>query len=112
MKEMGFCPSGRLFEAAACRVPVLTDRWEGLEAFFTPGDELLTAGDTEEAVAAISRSPEDLRRMGQRAYERVMEAHTAEHRARELIAAMEVARRHEPRPHPSGVNVETETVRG
>ena len=43
MAAMGFCPSGRLFEAAACGVPVLSDAWEGLEAFFSPGEEILTA---------------------------------------------------------------------
>ncbi|HCC57591.1 MAG TPA: glycosyltransferase [Solibacterales bacterium] len=37
MRAMGYCPSGRLFEAAACGVPILTDTWEGLEEFFTPG---------------------------------------------------------------------------
>ena len=34
---MGWCPSGRLFEAAACGVPVICDAWEGLDSFFTPG---------------------------------------------------------------------------
>ena len=46
MAAAGWCPSGRLFEAAACGVPVLSDTWEGLEAFFTPGQEILPAGTT------------------------------------------------------------------
>src|SRR3712207_6897251 len=37
------CPSGRLFEAAACGVPILSDAWEGIETFFAPGEELLVA---------------------------------------------------------------------
>ncbi len=37
MAAMGWCPSGRLFEAAACGAPILTDAWPGLEDFFTPG---------------------------------------------------------------------------
>src|SRR6185369_8117440 len=41
MAEMGFCPSGRLFEAAACGAPILTDTWEGLDQFYTPGEEIL-----------------------------------------------------------------------
>ena len=41
MAEMGWCPSGRLFEAAACGAPMLTDAWEGLDAFFEPGREIL-----------------------------------------------------------------------
>ena len=36
MAAMGWCPSGRLFEAAACGVPILSDDWQGLEEFFTP----------------------------------------------------------------------------
>ena len=41
MARMGWCPSGRMFEAAACEAPVLTDSWEGLETFFAPGSEVL-----------------------------------------------------------------------
>jgi len=37
MASMGYCPSGRLFEAAACGTAVLSDWWEGLDAFFEPG---------------------------------------------------------------------------
>ncbi|MBE7158276.1 MAG: glycosyltransferase, partial [Rhodospirillales bacterium] len=33
MADMGWCPSGRLFEAAACGVPILSDSWAGLDAF-------------------------------------------------------------------------------
>ncbi len=37
MARMGYCPSGRLFEAAACGgAALLTDAWEGLDQFFTP----------------------------------------------------------------------------
>ena len=41
MARMGFCPSGRLFEAAACGTPILSDAWDGLEQFFIPGEEIL-----------------------------------------------------------------------
>ena len=43
MARMGYCPSGRLFEAAACGAPILSDAWEGLEAFFCPDREILIA---------------------------------------------------------------------
>jgi spore maturation protein CgeB len=42
MARMGYCPSGRLFEAAACGAPIVSDCWEGLDQFFTPGNEVLT----------------------------------------------------------------------
>jgi spore maturation protein CgeB len=86
MAAMGFCPSGRLFEAAACGVPVLTDSWEGVGHFFRPGEEILVARDAEEAVAAISRPPEELARIGRAARERALQEHTAERRTEELLA--------------------------
>ena len=53
MAEMGWCPSGRLFEAAACGTPILSDWWEGLDAFFTPGDEILVAHCADDAIGAL-----------------------------------------------------------
>jgi spore maturation protein CgeB len=87
MARMGYCPSGRLFEAAACGVPILSDCWEGLEQFFEPGKEILVAEDTEDAVAALSLPPEELSRIANRARERVLAAHTADNR----VAALELA---------------------
>lgn len=86
MKAMGWCPSGRLFEAAACGAPILTDRFEGLDAFFTPGEELLTAETTEEALTAMSR--DDLAEIARRARARVLAEHTSAHRADELLALL------------------------
>jgi len=91
MANVGFCPSGRLFEAAACEAPIVTDSWEGLDEFFEPGRELLTAESAEEVVEALSRSTEELHRIGKAARERVLSAHTAQHRSRELISHLEAA---------------------
>jgi spore maturation protein CgeB len=93
MAEMGFCPSGRLFEAAACGVPILSDRWEGLETFFTPGEEILTAATTEEAMEAISAPRERLERIARAARERTLAEHTSHRRAEELEALFEDALR-------------------
>ncbi len=89
MAEMGYCPSGRLFEAAACGVPILTDTWEGLDEFFRPGEEILTAGGTEEALAALALGPEELARIGRAGRERALEEHTSARRAEELVRAVE-----------------------
>src|SRR3954470_18344581 len=62
MAEMGYCPSGRLFEAAACGTPILSDWWEGLDQFFESGREILLARTTDEAVAALEMSPEEITR--------------------------------------------------
>jgi spore maturation protein CgeB len=92
MAEMGWCPSGRLFEAAACGTAILSDAWEGLDHFFEPGREILLARDTGEALAAIERSPDDLALLGRRARERALAEHTSLHRAREMIRLAEQAR--------------------
>jgi spore maturation protein CgeB len=84
MAEMGWCPSGRLFEAAACGVPVLSDQWQGLQDFFTPGAEILVADTTEEALAAVSTPRARLRRMGRAARDRALAEHTATVRAQQL----------------------------
>ena len=91
MAEMGFCPSGRLFEAASCGVPILSDCWEGLETFFTPDVEILIARDAEDTLRALERSPEELRRIADAARERTLAEHTADRRAQELEAVLEGA---------------------
>jgi spore maturation protein CgeB len=89
MKAMGYCPSGRLFEAAACGTPLLTDYWEGLDLFFEPGSEIIVARDSDEATAAIELPYGALQGIAKRARERVLDQHTAAHRARELETALE-----------------------
>lgn len=91
MAAYGWCPSGRLFEAAACGVPLLTDMWPGLESFFTPGSEILVAHDTAEALAAIDLPNGELTEIARRARERTLDEHTAARRAREMIAAFDSA---------------------
>ena len=39
----GYSPGVRLFEAAACGVPIISDAWSGLEGFFVPDEEILLA---------------------------------------------------------------------
>ncbi|MBP7147070.1 MAG: glycosyltransferase [Acidobacteria bacterium] len=85
MAAMGYCPSGRLFESAACGVPVLSDAWDGLDAFFAPGSEILVARTADEAIAALTLPPERLAEIGRAARARALAEHTAEHRARELL---------------------------
>jgi spore maturation protein CgeB len=84
MAEMGFCPSGRLFEAAACGTAMLSDWWEGLDAFFGPGEEILIANHTQDAVAALDVSDTERRAIGRRARERAHDCHSAAIRAGEL----------------------------
>ena len=89
MAAMGWCPSGRLFEAAACGAPILSDDWEGLDAFFAPGEEILVAHDAVEAVAAVDLGDGELRRVAEAAQARVLAEHTSDRRARELERLLE-----------------------
>jgi spore maturation protein CgeB len=89
MAELGWCPSGRLFEAAACGTAILSDVWEGLEAFFTPGQEIFAAADTEAALAALELEDSEIRRVANAALERTLAEHTSEHRSRQLVATLE-----------------------
>jgi spore maturation protein CgeB len=91
MAEMGYCPSGRLFEAAACGAPILSDGWEGLDQFFKPGSEILVARTTEDALGVLAMSREELARIARAARERALAAHTAERRAIELESVLELA---------------------
>jgi spore maturation protein CgeB len=89
MARMGWCPSGRLFEAAACGVPILSDEWPGLDHFFQPGSEILTADTTERALQALALPTSDLAAIARRARERTLDEHTATRRAGELVAALD-----------------------
>ncbi len=85
MAALGWCPSGRLFEAAACGCPVLSDVWEGLEAFYAPGREILTASTVEEALAALDLDDAERGRIARAARERTLDEHTSDHRAAALL---------------------------
>jgi spore maturation protein CgeB len=84
MARLGFCPSGRLFEAAGCGVPVLSDHWEGLDQFFTPGQEVLIARSCQDTLDALALGPAALAAIGRRARERALAEHTADRRAMDL----------------------------
>jgi spore maturation protein CgeB len=85
MVRAGYSPSVRLFEAAACGTPVISDHWEGLETFFGIGREILVARTAEDTLSFLREmSDEERRRIGERARARVLAEHTAAHRAAEL----------------------------
>jgi len=89
MANMGWCPSGRLFEAAACGTPLLSDVWDGIDAFFEPGEEILLARDAHDALTAFELGDAELRRMARRARERTLDQHSSERRAKELVQLLE-----------------------
>jgi spore maturation protein CgeB len=85
MRRAGHSPSVRIFEAAACGTPIISDYWRGLEDFFELEKEILIASSAEEMLVYLNEIPEkDRRAMGERARRRVLANHTPEQRALEL----------------------------
>jgi spore maturation protein CgeB len=82
MARAGWSPSVRVFEAGACGVPVITDPWPGLETLFSPGSDILVAGDVHSILRDTGEG--ERRRIGERLRRRVLGAHTAAHRAEAL----------------------------
>lgn len=93
MVANGYAPSVRLFEAAACEVPIITDEWPGLEEIFIPGREVLVARTGADVLRLLDGlDADEAGEIAQRARERVLLAHTATVRAMELERHIEEAR--------------------
>jgi spore maturation protein CgeB len=87
MVHAGYSPSVRLFEAAACGTPIISDVWDGIETVLEPGREILLARDSADVLRYLNDLPETERlEVARRARRRILHEHTAEHRAREFEA--------------------------
>lgn len=84
MIAAGWSPSVRLFEAAACGTPIISDRWDGLETLFAPEREILLADGINDVIAALRGERGEGEAIGNAARARVLASHTADHRAEEL----------------------------
>lgn len=85
MVAAGWSPSVRLFEAAACGAPLISDPWPGLETIFRPDEEILIAHTTADVTHALTSISETERQaLAARARARVLRSHTGVHRALEL----------------------------
>ena len=85
MIAAGWSPSVRLFEAAACGTPILSDRWPGIESLLVPHQEILLVDRTADVLDILDRCREEERlRIAERARKRILAEHTAAHRAAEL----------------------------
>ncbi len=89
MIAAGWSPSVRLFEAAACGTPIISDRWDGIDRIFADGTEIILAGSTQDVIAALDR---DATALGRAARARVLADHTATTRAAQLEAHLIEAR--------------------
>jgi len=90
MVEAGWSPSVRLFEAAACATPVISDKWDGIDSLLEPRREIILSDSTEDVVAVLGSDANALA-VGRAARKRILSGHTAAHRAEELERAIEEA---------------------
>lgn len=91
MARLGHCPSGRLFEAAACGVAIVSDWFAGLDHFFDPRSEIVVAHTRDDVLGALALGDAELRRIARRARERTLDEHTARQRALELESLLDGA---------------------
>jgi spore maturation protein CgeB len=105
MALAGYSPSVRLFEAAACGTPIISDWWAGLDSIFAVGSELLVARSAEEVCEYLAGYDEERRiALGARARARVLAEHTAAHRAQTLERYVaELSARREPAPRAAAM---------
>jgi spore maturation protein CgeB len=87
MVRAGCSPNIRLFEAAACATPIISDYWPGLETFFIVAKEVPLTQAAHDTLDYLRELPESERMViGQRARARALAEHAAPHRAAELAA--------------------------
>ena len=86
MIKAGYSPSVRLFEAAACGVPIISDYWDGIHSIFEQGTEILIAESSEDVEKYFRNiSEKERKQIGENARQKVMKSHTAKARAKELV---------------------------
>ncbi|MYZ49358.1 CgeB family protein [Propylenella binzhouense] len=90
MARYGASPPTRIFEAAGAAACIITDRWEGIEAFLEPEREILLAADGGDVAAHLEAlDTARARAIGEAAARRVLASHTYAHRAVQVEAALE-----------------------
>lgn len=85
MIEAGWSPSVRLFEAAACGTPIISDRWRGLGDLLPEGEAICIADRPVDVIAALNDDTRRFQRFAERARRIVLDSHTGEARADELL---------------------------
>lgn len=91
MIAVGWPPSVRLFEAAACGTAIISDRLAGLDQLLTPDTEILLADSADDVATMLAEA--DLDAIGHTGRARILAEHTAAHRAEELKRHLTVAMR-------------------
>jgi spore maturation protein CgeB len=85
MIAAGWSPSVRLFEAAACATPIISDSWPGIEDILEHGSEILLADTAMDILAKLSLPGEGI---GAAARKAVLHRHSAARRAEQFEACL------------------------
>lgn len=85
MISRGYSPSVRLFEAAACGTPIISDYWDGLDHFFEPGEEILIAETTDDVEQYLSLPRAEIDQISEQARNKILKNHTSKKRAKQLV---------------------------
>jgi spore maturation protein CgeB len=91
MVAAGWSPSVRLFEAGACGTPVISDRWLGLEDYYTVGESIVVADTPEDVLAALDAGEERRAALARSARAETLARHTGRHRATVLVEGLSEA---------------------
>lgn len=93
MRQAGYSPNVRLFEAAACGTPIISDEWVGINDVLEPGKEILLARSADDVTSYLQElSDEQAQQLASAARERVCAEHSSAHRGEELERYLEVSR--------------------
>jgi spore maturation protein CgeB len=84
MVDAGYSPSVRLFEAAASGIPIISDKWPGIDEVFEPESEVLLAEGADDVLGYLQMSQAHARRIGRAARDRVLRSHSAKKRVEQL----------------------------
>jgi spore maturation protein CgeB len=85
MAENGWSPATRVFEAAGAAACLISDDWQGIEAFLDPGREVLVARSGDDVAKLLhGLVPERAGAIGRAARRRVLREHTYAHRAEQV----------------------------
>jgi len=98
MAETGFSPATRVFEAAGADACLITDAWQGVEMFLTPGEEILVARDGADVTDCLAGlNPARARAIGAAAGRRIRAEHTYARRAAQVDSLLRqaMAEKHE-----------------
>lgn len=93
MRKAGYSPSVRLFEAAACGTPIISDQWVGIEELLAPGKEVLLADCSRDVTQILENvSDAEVEKIGAAARERICAEHSSVRRAEQLDSYLSTAR--------------------